>query len=303
MQDRKDIRPFKGFTDLKIVLGIGNAGSKIVTQLAEHKAYKAYTISNETVKTSKYKFSLPEQPGPEEYEEMDMTKLSKWLGTIQGACSVFLCGASNTAAITLRALQVLHQNGVKIDIVYFTPETEVLAEEAALHERSVRNILQNYARSGVFEKICLISNLRLEEIAGSTNVFDYYEQINHVFTSTYYMIDVFKNTKAITSTFKRPRESCRVTTIGLSSLDGPDVMFFPCNQEVEVVYYYGINEEKLKTEENLFRTITNKVKSRITEETKVSFGIFPTKYEEDYIYVEYFSPKIQQITVDTEDII
>ena len=51
----------------------------------------------------------------------------------------------------------------------------------------------------------------------------------------------------------------------------------------------------------MFRTITNKVKSRITEETKVSFGIYPTQYESDYVYVEYFSPKIQQINVDTDN--
>ena len=77
-------------------------------------------------------------------------------------------------------------------------------------------------------------------------------------------------------------------------------MFFPFDQEVEVVYYFGINEEKLKTEENLFRKITNKVKSRITDNTRVSFGIYPTQYEEDYIYVEYFSPKIQELKETNE---
>ena len=112
------------------------------------------------------------------------------------------------------------------------------------------------------------------------------------------MMDVFKNTKPITSTFKRPKESCRITTIGLNTIDNAEKLFFPFDNEVDVVYYYGINEKKLKTEENLFRTITNKVKSRITEQTKVSFGIYPTQYEDDYIYVEYFSPKIQQIIVD-----
>jgi hypothetical protein len=286
---------------LKTVLGIGTAGSNIVKQLGEYKRYKPYTICTENQKTTKYHFNLPELDGPEEYEAMDMKKLEKWLGTIEKNCTVFLCGASDSSGITLRSLHSLHQRGVKMDIVYFMPETEVLSEEKVLCERATRNILQNYARSALFEKICLISNLRLEEIAGSTNVFDYYNQINHVFTSTYYMLDVFKNTKRITSTFKRPKESCRITTIGLGSLENDDLMFFPCNQEVEVVYYYGINEEKLKTEENLFRTITNKVKSRITEETKVSFGIYPTQYESDYIYVEYFSPKIQQIVVDTDN--
>ena len=142
--------------------------------------------------------------------------------------------------------------------------------------------------------------MSLEQVAGSTNVYEYYKQINHVFTSSYYMLDVFKNTKAITSTFKRPKESCRITTLGLSSVSGEDRLFFPFKQEVDVIYYYGINEEKLKTEENLFRTITNKVKSKITEERKVSFGIYPTQYENDYIYTEYFSPKIQEINIDTE---
>ena len=285
---------------MKTILGIGTAGCNVVQQLAEHKVYTPYMICTENEKTTKYKFSLPELDGPEEYEAMDTKKLEKWLSTIEKRCTVFLCGASNSSALTLRALQVLHQNGVKMDIVYFMPEVEVLSEEKTLNERAVRGVLQNYARSGLFEKICLVSNLRLEEIAGSTNVFDYYNQINRVFTSSYYMLDVFKNTKPITSTFKRPKESCRITTIGLGSLEKDDLMFFPCNQEVEVVYYYGINEERLKTEENLFRTITNKVKSRITDETKVSFGIYPTQYESDYIYVEYFSPKIQQTTVDIE---
>jgi len=285
---------------LKTILGIGTAGCNIVEQLGEFDVYRPLFISNEVKKTSKYKFALPTHPGPEEYESMDMSKLHKWLDKIDDQCTVFLCGASDTSAITLRALEQLHNKSVKMDIVYFMPEVAVLSEVKLLHERSVMGILQNFARSGLFEKICLVSNLRLEELAGPTNVFDYYKQINQVFTSSYYMLDVFKNTKPITSTFKRPKESCRITTMAIGSLEEEDKLFFPFKQEVEVVCYYGINEEKLKTEENLFRTITDKVKSKITEERKVSFGIYPTQYENDYIYAEYFSPKIQEIVIDTE---
>jgi len=285
---------------LKKLLAIGNAATNIVEQLSEHSVYECYYINNEIKKTSKYKFSLPELSHPEDYEEMDMSKLHKWIDKIKNTCAVFVCGASDSSAIVLKSLEKLHQAGVKMEVVYFMPEVEVLSEVKALNERMVRGVLQNYARSGLFEKICMVSNLLLEEIAGTTNVVDYYKQINHVFTSTYYMVDVFKNTKPITSTFKRPRESCRIYTLGISSLNQEERLFFPFKQEVDVVYYYGINEEKLKTEENLFRTITNKVKSKITQERKVSFGIFPTQYEDDYIYVEHFSPKIQQIVVDTE---
>lgn len=280
---------------MKNILGIGSAGCNVVEQLSKYSAYDCYYISNEIEKTSKYKFNLRDYAGPEEYESSSMEKLHLWLRKIEKNCTVILCGASDSSAITLRALEPLHQKGVNMDIVYITPEIEVLSETKMLHERSVRGVLQNFARSGLFEKICMVSNINLEAMAGSTNVFDYYSQLNSVFTSAYYMMDVFKNTTPVTSTFKKPKDSCRITTIGVSSISGEEKLFFPFDNEVEIVYYYGINEQKLRTEENLFRTITNNVKKKITEERKVSFGIYPTQYEDDYIYVEYFSPKIQEI--------
>jgi hypothetical protein len=262
-------------------------------------------VNTDVKKTSKYKFRLPELQGPEEYEAMDTSKLEKWLNTIENKCTAFVCGASNSSGITLRALEILYKNSVKLEVVYFMPEIEVLSEEKTLQERACRGILQNYARSGLFEKICLVSNMALEELAGSTNVIEYYDQINHVFTSTYYMMDIFKNTKPITSTFKKPKESCRVTTIGLDTIEDnqAEKLFFPFSQSVESVYYYGINEEKLKTEENLFRKITNKVKTKIDKDKKASFGIYPTKYENDYVYVEVYSPKIQNLALDTTEIV
>ena len=285
---------------MKKLLGIGTAGCNVVEQLSQYPVYECYYISNEVGKTTKFRYKLPELDGPEEYEAMDMDKLHDWADKITEKCTVFLCGASDSTGITLRALESLHKNNVKMEVVYFTPEIEVLSEAKVLHERAVMGILQNFARSGLFEKICLVSNVRLEEIAGSTNVFDYYNQINRVFTSIYYMMDVFKNTKPVTSTFKRPKESCRITTLGLGTIENTEKLLFPLENQVEMVYYYGINEEKLRTEENLFRTITNNVKAKITEERKVSFGIYPTQYESDYIYVELFSPKIQQLVVDNK---
>ena len=221
---------------MKTVLGIGTAGANVVSQLSQYKAYQAYTISKNTSKTTKYKFSLPSLPGPEEYEAMDTTKLNKWLSTIKEQCTVFLCGASLSSGITLLVLEELYKREVRLEIVYFVPEVEVLSEERFLQERACRGILQNYARSGLFEKICLVSNVALERLAGSTNVIDYYDQINHVFTSTYYMMDVFKNTKAITSTFKKPKDHCRITTIGLDSVHADEKLFFPLVHPTESIH-------------------------------------------------------------------
>tara|TARA_E500000331_G_scaffold350140_1_gene394507 strand:+ start:1266 stop:2126 length:861 start_codon:yes stop_codon:yes gene_type:complete len=285
---------------MKNLLGIGSVGCNMVSQLSKHKNYNCFYISNEYERTTKNKFALKQLNTPEEYEQMDMKKIVPWTNKIKNNVSVFICGASDTSAITLRVLENLHKTGVAISMVYIMPELEVLSENKILLERSVRGILQNYARSGIFEKICMVSNLELEGLAGPTNVYNYYDQINNVFTSTYYMLDVFKNNKPVMSTFKNPKDYCRITTLGVSSLEGEDNLFFPLTDAQEIVYYYGINEKKLKTEENLFRKITNSVKDKITDTRKISFGIYSTEYEEDYIYVEYFSPKIQQIVLDEE---
>ena len=285
---------------MKTLLAIGTAACNVVKQLEQHSQYECYYISNEIDRTTKYKFALPKVEGPEEYESLPMDKIHKWVSKIKKDATVFLNGGNDSTAAVLRILEKLHKNGVKLRIVYFKPEVEILSEQKQLHERTARGVLQNFARSGLFENICLICNLQLESLAGSTSVVDYFNQINHVFSTTYYMLDVFKNTKPITSTFKRPKESCRISTIGISSIAGEDNLFYPFEQETEIVYYYGINEEKLKSEENLFRVITNKIKSKITDNTRVSFGIYPTQYENDYIYAEYFSPRIQQIIVDKE---
>ena len=45
------------------------------------------------------------------------------------------------------------------------------------------------------------------------------------------MIEVFKNTKPVMSTFSKLRESCRIKTVGVSNLACEDKMFFPFKQE------------------------------------------------------------------------
>ena len=106
--------------------------------------------------------------------------------------------------------------------------------------------------------------------------------------------NVLKNITPVSNTLSRVGESSRIGTIGVVDLDsGKEKLFFPLKHEVQVLYHFGINEERLKTEKDLFRKITNVVKSKKKESVKVSFAIYPTDYSDDYIYVEHYTPKTQ----------
>ncbi len=274
------------------ILALGNAACNIVTALERYDAYNIYRVQNEG-KKSKNTHIIQELETAEEYENLKILSKIPFLKNIKGSVTFFVCGASRSSAFSLKLLESLHKRKVKIKVVYFQADMEFSGEEQTKQEKVVRNVMQEYARSGLFEHITLVSNKTLENFVDTINVFEYYEQINDIFCSSFHMLEVFKNTKPVMSTFSRLRESCRIKTVGVSNLSCEDKMFFPFNQEVEVLYYLGINEEKLRTQGNFFRELTENIRGRMTDETKAYFGIYPTQYENDYIYVEYFSPKIQ----------
>ena len=277
---------------MKNILALGNAACNIVDSLNQYDSYNIYKIQNDA-KESKNTYILPELETAEEYENLKCISKIPFLKKIKDSVTFFVCGASRSSAFSLKLLESLHRKKVKIKIVYFHTDMEFAGTQQAQQERVVRNVLQEYTRSGLFEDITMISNKVLENFVDTINIFEYYKQINEIFCSSFHMIEVFKNTKPVMSTFSKLRESCRVKTIGVSTLSCEDRVFFPFNQEVEVLYYLGINEEKLRTQGNFFRELTENIRGRMTDETKAYFGIYPTQYEDDYIYVEYFSPKIQ----------
>ena len=283
---------------MKNILALGTAASTIVDKLSSYPNYEIYKINNFEEEGNICK--IPELESPEEYENLKISSNDPLLSKIQKEVTFFVCGASTSSALSLKVLELLHKKGVKIKVVYFLPEMDFLSEQQTLQEKVVRNVLQEYARSGLFQDITMVSNRTLEGLVGEVSIIDYYDEINRAFCDTYHMIETFKNTKPVMSTFSRIRESCRIKTIGASTIECEDKLFFPFNQEVEMVYYYGINENKLKEQSGLFRKLTNNIKAKIKNDKKAYFGIYPTQYEHDYIYVEYFSPKIQQIIVDTE---
>ncbi len=274
------------------ILALGNAACNIVESLEQYSIYNIYRIQNEG-KKEKNTYILPNLETAEEYENLKILSKIPFLRNIKDSVTFFVCGASRSSAFSLKLLESLHKRKVNIKVVYFHTDMEFSGEEKAKQEKVVRNVLQEYARSGLFEEITMVSNKTLENFVDTINIFEYYKQINDIFCSSFHMIEVFKNTKPVMSTFSKLRESCRIKTVGVSTISCEDRMFSPFKQEVEVLYYLGINEEKLRTQGNFFRELTENIRGRMTDETKAYFGIYPTQYENDYIYVEYFSPKIQ----------
>jgi hypothetical protein len=188
--------------------------------------------------------------------------------------------------ISSAALSILKQlKNHKTNILYIKPDVSFLGQQSLMLDNLVFNVLQQYARSGVFERLYVVDNACIEKAIPAVSVKNYYDNLNDAIVSTFHMINVFNHIESVTDTFSDLPAGARISTIGfLDPKKNLDKMFFSLDSVSDIVYYYAYNKVKLETENNLFGDIRNSLKRKMEPGVRVSYGIFETDYEEDYIY-------------------
>ena len=80
------------------------------------------------------------------------------------------------------------------------------------------------------------------------------------------MVNVFKNSEPILGTFTEPHEIARISTFGIVDVEKNEEKWFYDLQSLrDVVYYYGISEDDLKTDGTLFKRIKEYIKDKVEE--------------------------------------
>jgi hypothetical protein len=170
-----------------------------------------------------------------------------------------------------------------------------------MQEKIVRNILQEYARSGLLERIYLVNNQLVEHGIGEVAILGYYDVLNQAIVNTLHMINVFENSPPVIGNFITPSNLSRIATIGILDIEEEkEKWFYDLTQSRDVVYYYGINEEELEADGTLFGKITGYVKSQVDDGLNVSYGVFKTSYDQKYCYCIKYSSMIQSNLDDQE---
>ena len=87
----------------------------------------------------------------------------------------------------------------------------------------------------------------------------------------------------------------RIYTVGIFDIENnEEKLFFPLDKVRDRGYIYSISKGKLQAENDLRKVIRDQMKEKSQDENvKVSFGIFPTDYDNDYGYILAYSPNIQ----------
>tara|TARA_R110000824_G_scaffold65952_4_gene171401 strand:+ start:551 stop:1408 length:858 start_codon:yes stop_codon:yes gene_type:complete len=282
------------------IVGLGKAGCAIAGCFSKFSQYNVYkfdaNIEGENC------FNLPICKSHDEYEK-SCPDFRESLQKLSGEVVFVVSGAGKVSGCALRLLEQF--TDALITILYVEPDCSLLSEIERTQETIVKNVLQEYARSGVFERIYLISNSAMEKSIGDIPIMGYYDTINQAIVNTLHMVNVFKNSEPVLGTFTEPHEIARISTLGVVDIEkDEEKWFFDLQIPRDVVYYYGIGESDLKSDGSLFKKITNYTKGKLEENINVSYGVYQTAYEQKYCYCVKHSSVVQSYIdkLDDQDI-
>lgn len=264
------------------IFGIGDAGSNVAALFENHKEYNVFLFSS-TQENTKYSRKLPRFSTYEECED-HAPKLSsyKTLTAVQDRVQVFVCGSSFSANYTLAILEQVRDR--KIDIFYIKPDVDLLIGNTKLQERAVFGILQQYARSGLFNSFTIFSNPDIERTIGEIPIKKYFETLNKsIYYATHYL-NVFEHTSPLAGNLSEPSDVQKIRSVGMVSIEKlSENWYYKMENDRDVCYYLCIAGERLETDGKLHSRIVNSLKSKPRNAFKnVTYGIYESPYETDF---------------------
>jgi hypothetical protein len=289
------------------VVGLGAAGCNIADQFAKYPQYKVYKIdvgleslndlsgivlddADDNVKT----FSMPLQLTSEDYEKNCPSMKTFFEELKEGDNVLFIVGGGGRiAGASLRILETIKD--CKLSVMYVKPDLQLMGGKKYILDRISYYVLQEYARSGMFERMYLTYNPSIENVVGDISIKGYFEELNKTVVSTVHMINVFDNTTPIFENRSEPENHVRISTHGVVDPEtGEESLFFPLKDITDKVYYIAVNKEVLEDKE-FFKELKGNMRKKAEQDgVSVSYVINETEYEDSYVYVVAHSEEIQQ---------
>ena len=283
------------------IIGLGKFGCAVAEQLTEHPEYRIYKIAPEISERASLSIGVWEDM--EEYEKnVDQNEVEIYLRSIRSTDEVLLIleGGDPVSGAALRILETIQD--AKLNILYVCPDRELISEIQKRDDKIAFNILQEYARSGKFERIFLLNKTSAEYLMGDVSIQDYEHSLTHFISYLVAMLNYFSHTEPVLSSKISPHDHCRIKTFGISSLEEKQQsvnFLFPLEEMTDLHFFYGIPQGKMDGDASLSNRIKSHTKTHRTESIATSFSVYPTTFDQMLVLCVGHSSKIQKLDIGT----
>ncbi len=265
-----------------VLIGIGTAGQNLIKEFGNyHKKIfiTAKDFPNTCKKTEDYEQQCPDFSDRLKFED--------------DKCWVALCGAGKVAGCTLRVLESIKHK--KINIIYVYPDTTLCNSMQLKRNKVLNSVLQEYTRSGLFNKMYLFSNKNVLEIIGDQPITEMYSAINKQIANSLETLEWLKTQDPVMGSEHEAKSVSRICTLSVGDLKkDEEKMLFPLDNITEASYLYSVSKKQLESDKDML----NKIKEKIMkdEEIKIvsSFAIYPSKHNQSFFYSLKLTHYIQE---------
>jgi len=275
------------------IVGLGHPGCAMAKIFSGYPEYKIFYMDTEDNDYDGTFIKIEEQESHEQYEA---NYTSVKLELKDAPIILILSGVGNISGIVLRILEELKDK--QISVLYIKPDEISLGVEAKLKHRLTLQVLQQYARSAVFEKIYIVNNMLVEKLVTQLSITKYWDSLNELIVGTHHMMNVYNNIEPLLTTLSPSMIpiTARIGTFGLVDYESKEErMFYDLKYPRIKIYYFAINSVELESNKNLLQDIRTFVKAQKKEEkVDVAFSIYSTSYDQNYIYSVHYASLIQE---------
>jgi hypothetical protein len=279
------------------IIGLGKMGCMVAEEFLEYPEYRVYQIGEQL--QGRGTVSLGTYSTTDDYEkEPDFAEVEIYLRGISSSDEVLfiVSGSEPISGASLTVLEIIKD--ARISILYISPDPLVLSPIQARDNKIVFNVLQEYARSGLFEHIYLVDTPSVEEMIGDVSIAEYEKKIAHFIAYMMTTVNYFNHIDPIVSSNPDVPTGCRIGTLGFSSLEENPTLrnLFPFSQSRHLHFYYGIPESDLASDPTLMKSIKHHVKEFKNDHTTTGFSVYSTTFEETLVLCVHKSSHIQQLS-------
>jgi hypothetical protein len=267
-----------------LMIGLGQAGKNIVELFKPHTKNYKILIFDENV-------GIEKKETVEAYDETEIKIDQKTLKSHDEAI-LFVCGSGKIAGASLRVLEAIR--ALKTTVYYIVPDLEFCSREERLRHKVHFGVLQEYARSGMYENLVLLDNKTLLSLAGAGTTLKYYEKVNFFIYSTIQNLMYCKHTKPDFGKLHDPKNHSRISTIGMGKFGEQEKLFFPLDNITETCYIINIEEEDLDNDSSIIPSCQNLIRKSRESKRDASFAIWKSS-EENHYYSIHFTHFIQEL--------
>ena len=276
------------------LIGLGNFGCSVVGKLKEHSEYNIYYIDHGLPGLKKDGiYDFPRFPSVEQYEEQ-CPSMKNFFKNVSGDATLIVSGGDTICSAALKILETI-KGRTNINVIYFRPDSDLLDAPGRLLDNAAFNIFQEYARSGIFSRIYVVSQELLSTAIGEVSIVEYEKKIAEFVSFVFHIINVMIHSEPVYANFTPTIDIARICTFGMASVDNHDeLLLYPIEYAREKTYYYLIPEDVLNKDVKLMKKIMNQVKKRTENgKIKINFGVYQSEYEEPFVYIVSSSSMIQ----------